>query len=303
MKKSVLFWGFFIIVRSFFAQVAFCPAGAEWHYLFSISPTSSSNERIKYARDSVIGGQTAKVLTHKRFFNLGGVFNDKVTLIRQNSDTVFFRNIATQHIWQILYNFAAPQGGGWKTTIDLLDPNTPGTSTFTITIDSTKTVSINGFSLKRLYVKYYDSPTSFMVAEITERLGSNNFMFSYPSFNGDDFFDSFLCYQDNAFGLKQFTNYSCDYFVGISENKRQNSVIEFYPNPVEDELVVKFSGLNFSKRASLEVVDLNGKLVFQEDIYSDKSRIDLKHLKNGLYLVRVSQNGQQLETRKIVKRE
>lgn len=291
MKEKLL-----IIIMSFLilpsvGQIVFCPAGAEWHYLFSLSPTNRRNEKVKYVRDSVIGNETFKVLAHKRFYNLGGVVDDKLTLVKQKGDTVFFRNLATQHTWQILYNYGTPKGGSWQTTVDLLDPNVPGTSTYTITVDSINFITLNSFNLKRLHVKYYYNATDYSLAQITERLGSDNFMFSYPSFNGDEFFDSFLCYADNSFGLKQFTNYSCDYSVGLKEIKLSPFDITIYPNPAKDKIVVE-SNIELKKITLInslcqEAFVLNKPTLRQE--------IDSSHLPAGIYFLKVeSKQGQMI---------
>lgn len=127
---------------------------------------------------------------------------NNLTLIKQKGDTIFFRNLITQHSWQILYNYAAPAGQSWQTKVDRLDPiNGTYSVTYTITVDSAKNILVNNLNLKTLFAKYQviEGPNiiSSDAVQITERFGSNLFMFSYTDFfaSDGDLFYKFLCYQ------------------------------------------------------------------------------------------------------------
>jgi hypothetical protein len=145
------------VFKSSYAQIVFCPPGASWNYSFVYIPAPNGiynyvNEQIAYVKDSLIGGEPAKVLTHRFYYEQCyqvGQLQPKETYIKQRGDTVFFRNARTQHTWQILYNFASPPGGSWKTT--LLDAyDIPYTTT--LTVDSISQEVKNGFNLKKLHL-------------------------------------------------------------------------------------------------------------------------------------------------------
>jgi hypothetical protein len=300
MKQRLFVFLFTIsVIQSWKSQILFCPPGAEWHYTFSLNgPSNISNERIKYVRDTVIGIETFKVLAHKKFFNVGNTSDNKLTLIKQKGDTVFFRNLATQHNWQILYNFAAVN---WKTTVDHLDPGVPGaTTTYTTIVDSIKYVTVNGFLLKRLYVRYTD-PFGSISFYITERFGSSFFMFSYDCGIGDDTIDSFLCYQDNAFGLKQFTNFSCDYSLAIEKNNLSKLEVGIFPNPTNESISISFSNVNLSNEVEITFTDVSGRRVKQEKQYSEKQLIDVKDLNNGIYILSITSGGKNIYKSKLIK--
>ncbi len=306
------------ILQNFKAQVIFCPAGAEWHSTFiSDAPYTVQNQQIKYVRDSIIGSFTAKVLTHSKFFNNGNNNpGNSLTLIRQNADTIFFRNLSTYHNWQILYNFAALPGQSWQTTIDHLNPANPSQpgSTYTITVDSIKFIASNSFNLKKMFVRYQclDATSNIytIAAEITERFGSHSFMFTYDGFfdsEGGDHFDSFLCYKDNSFGATQFTSLPCDYsdYVGLEEGSQAANVITFYPNPSSGKIHLSVPCTAGEQSPELSVFDISGREVkrLSLDGALQEQEIDLSDLKNGVYLLSLNRNKMLLYQGKVAKHE
>ncbi|MEO9870996.1 ThuA domain-containing protein [Ekhidna sp.] len=62
----------------------------------------------------------------------------------------------------------------------------------------------------------------------------------------------------------------------------------FYPNPVENQLVVLFEDKNGGQ---LKLLDLNGKILHEMDVETAKATLDISALKKGLYLLEVSQDG------------
>lgn len=206
-KKLIILFLLSSLLNS--AQIKFAEKGATWCYAFVNIPAwngvfSYLNERVTYDRDSLLNGDTVKVLRHRFFYSTcyNSISGFRSTVIKQTGDTVFFRNARTNNTWQILINFAATQGTGWQTT--MLKANNSSV-TFSYTVDSVRQVQYNGMSLKRLYC----GGTTF-----TERFGCKDFIFPYPSLsNGCDgyYFSKNLCYADSVFGLYQFGNEGCSF--------------------------------------------------------------------------------------------
>jgi hypothetical protein len=298
MKKLLLF----IFTLTFFsktkAQVVFCPSGAEWRYSFYGNLIgTTSNEKITYVRDSVIGAETVKVLQHARFFQWVEIGIPLLTLIKQKGDTIFVRNKFTQHGWQVLYNFNAQPGHAWGNS--LLGVN------YTTSVDSVKNVIVNGFTLKRLYVRTHAVGIGIFATTMTERLGGNLFFTNFydESESDGDYISGFLCYKDNVFGQMQFTSKPCDYSNpnGIDELVANEGNIRIYPNPVSDILNIEILS-NFENR-KLRLVNLLG-----EDVLSDgqimkdqRLKIDVGELQNGIYFLRVFENGRLVGVEKVVK--
>jgi len=63
-----------------------------------------------------------------------------------------------------------------------------------------------------------------------------------------------------------------------------NQNVSIYPNPANDKIFIegKFSS------QSIEIIDMNGKLVISRTADSNITEIDITNLTQGVYLVRVS---------------
>jgi hypothetical protein len=301
MKKHLLILSVFLTAAFAKSQITFCPPGAVWHYDFEDYAATNIyliSHAITYTRDTVMNGETLKVLKFDQFFK-GSCSNNGIysTYIKQHGDTVFMNNGYTPG-WQILYNFATPAGGYWITTIvnNLYPNNTSsnGAGTYTITVNSIDTVVINGVSLKRLHTS---------VGNITERFGAD-YLFYFQSGNcdGNNFYD-FLCYQDNAFGNYQATDKACDYTnydTGIPL-QQQNASVSIYPNPA-DEMITVETGHALGA-CEIKVVDILGNQVLdtKPQFINAKAGINTAGLTKGIYFLKVMDNGKQIAGEKIIK--
>jgi len=82
--------------------------------------------------------------------------------------------------------------------------------------------------------------------------------------------------------------------TGVEETA--DAVIHIYPNPVQDVLHINLSG----KTGELQVFDISGKCLLQEQITGNENSVDVSCLEIGLYIVRLKYE-KQIFTRKIVK--
>lgn len=291
MKKLLLL----LIVsfsHSFYSQLVFCPPGSEWRYSFKdYYANAVTNEKISYVKDSVINNDAIKILKHRYCFN--SINNPTIdfmnTWVRQNGDTVFIKNKYTQNAWQILYNFNVQAGDTWQSYVR---------GTYTVSVDSITIVNINGFSLKRIYVRYTGINHPF---NITERLGSSEFMFnSYSQLTSDGgHFQDNLCYKDSTFGNIQFTTKPCDFvdYVGLNEETFNNVEIKAYPNPTNGKLNIDFSG---AEKLKLVIKNTLGQEVFLEKILDSKKELDISHLTPGVYFLTVQKANRQTTLRIIL---
>ena len=71
-------------------------------------------------------------------------------------------------------------------------------------------------------------------------------------------------------------------FVGISESNENN--FKLYPNPTSGMVTLELKEWTGSDR--FEIIDLQGRLVFQASIDGQKSKLDLSTLSSGTYTVR-----------------
>ena len=255
MRILLLALSISFLTRTARAQVVFCPPGAEWHYLYFSLGNVKINEEIKYVRDSSLNSETVKVLQHKRFFKWQNYGGNKLTLIKQKGDTVFFRSLITQHTWQVLYNYAALPGQSWENQIKLINPfyATTLVTTHTLTVDSIKDTIVNSINLRTLFIKMTSTSISGSGStgsanfRITERFGFNEFMFNFYNLkyvSDADWFEKFLCYKDDVFAQVQFTETDCYYSNPSRINgklKIRDYGLKIYPNPSTGELNIQLA--------------------------------------------------------------
>ena len=75
---------------------------------------------------------------------------------------------------------------------------------------------------------------------------------------------------------------------------------QIYPNPTTDQLLLTLSG-NEYKQLSYQLLDLQGKVLRQNQLNSTTTSIDVAQLPNGTYFVRVLDKQRQLKTFQIIK--
>jgi len=292
MKKIYFLVLLLFSLQNITSQVVFCPPGAEWTYNFWTIFTGGgeNNVKIKYIKDTLIASNTVKVIEHTGFYLDCNYSLPIRTLILQKGDTILMRNYLTQNNWQILYNFSLQPGFSYSTTIrSSWDSQT--NMVFTIVLDSLRNITVNGITLKQQYVKYFSPCNPFgHPAVITERFGSNDFMFNYCNAASEscdnDFFKRFLCYKDSAFGTAQFTAFPCDYSnpVGLSEYTETNKNVSVFPNPGAEQIEIKLN--TNANKIKVQFTDIAGRLIKQRDL-NPLAPIDIKDLQEGFYLINV----------------
>lgn len=75
----------------------------------------------------------------------------------------------------------------------------------------------------------------------------------------------------------------------------QATYLEVFPNPARDYLNLLFKTVETDRQISLQVLDVNGKILFNENRYltkgDDRIRLDDLSLNNGVYFIRVKSEG------------
>lgn len=310
MKKQLLLLFIVLSVSKMNSQVVFCPPGAEWHYKFANNlPYYPINENIKYIGDSVISGETTKVLRHSKFYNsTNDNYGIIYTFLKQHGDTVFFKNAITQNQWQILYNFNTPINYGWDNYISLA-PGVSANYLFSTLVDSIKVININNTSIKQMYVtnvshRYQDVFITNGI--IAERFGSlTDYLFNFSNYAHGldaDYFGEILCYRDNTIGLKQFSTQSC--LTGIENWKAKENNLHIFPNPCSDKVKLSLETKNAYSNYEMRLINALGEEVFLSKIHFESShefQSDMSLYKSGLYFVQLFENKKLIETQKIIK--
>ena len=81
----------------------------------------------------------------------------------------------------------------------------------------------------------------------------------------------------------------------VKDNFALNDVVSMYPNPVENYLTIRSN----SPITKVEVYSLLGDLV--KNVKTNFSRIDLRNLNSGIYMIKIHSN-QFFVTKKLIKK-
>ncbi len=88
--------------------------------------------------------------------------------------------------------------------------------------------------------------------------------------------------------------------TGIPEAKEINLEILAYPNPTTDFLTISVKNFELSL-LSFQLYDLNGKLLKNKKITSDKTKITTNDLAPATYFLKVTDNKKTIKSFKIIK--
>lgn len=97
-------------------------------------------------------------------------------------------------------------------------------------------------------------------------------------------------------------NYNTTFVTSIEENSDKYSIL-VAPNPFKNKLIIDWTESKEYDFQNFEIVDLQGKLYFKSKIEQDitRSEIDLSHLNNGVYFLRIFNRIGKSELRLIIK--
>lgn len=90
------------------------------------------------------------------------------------------------------------------------------------------------------------------------------------------------------------------YFAKAYDNmatlENQQISFQIFPNPAGDKVEIQHS---FSGNVQVQLTDLNGKILLNQGFVSNKFQLDTTHFPNGIYLVKLIQNGK-ISTEKLI---
>jgi len=83
----------------------------------------------------------------------------------------------------------------------------------------------------------------------------------------------------------------------LSTNQYERNSVNLYPNPTDGMITID---LLYSEISSIEVYDSLGKKILEQK--SDSAKVNLSHLKSGIYFCKIISVDNEIEFRKIIKR-
>ena len=153
-------------------------------------------------------------------------------------------------------------------------------------IDTTLLVNNNIISSNEYNASYqwinYSTGNSFISGETNQEFVANN--------NG------FYAVIINQNGCTKISEAVEIISTGITNNSSSNIEIQVYPNPTTEKVFVSMKNSN----NVISLLDLTGKEIYNKNIGSNKTEIDLSNYSSGTYLLRVF-NNEKSETIRIIK--
>ena len=88
--------------------------------------------------------------------------------------------------------------------------------------------------------------------------------------------------------------------VSIADYTNESS-LNVYPNPATDILEININNMELGQMY-LKIYDISGKQIRKIDIFESQTKISVKDLANGVYMVQLFSNTQMIESKKLIKK-
>ena len=86
-----------------------------------------------------------------------------------------------------------------------------------------------------------------------------------------------------------------DFYISSVNEINKSSTSLIYPNPVSDNLTI-----DFPLKATLEILNIQGQIILQQQLQQGKTAIDIRGLSKGICILRLN-SSDKTEVKRIVK--
>lgn len=220
------------------------------------------------------------------------------------NNKVFWYNNITQK-FHLLYDFSANKGDSWY-----VFPQKQPVDSFLVTVDSVKSIIINGNSLKVLYISNIGNPWIFD-GGIIEKIGlsissttSLGYMFPIYGLCENDI-GPLRCYSDTIIGFFQASiNIPCDttYVTSTEDKKNINNNFLIYPNPFKDNIFIRNCLQdNSCTFYQYKITNILGIIIKQGLCNNNETPINVSLLPEGIYFIELNINNKKFSIQKVIK--
>lgn len=300
----------------------FAPIGAKWHY--TIKPTNyflptwetpvvESYALLEAVEDTTILNKTCQKIVST--INMRKFDTVSYYLYSENRVVYIYNQFLNN--FQVLCDYNAQKGDKWiyihhwnsNKLTDNNDQNINLVDTFEIEVVKTQDININGSQLARLELRYQflggsDLHKGVLETVSIEKIGNLEF-FLFPDVNfrsgvySDDLFlHGLRCYEDPDFGFySSGIAESCNYILLRVDRALSNIQFSVFPNPSTNKIWLQ---TDYTQELTIDFFNMNGQKVKAVTMVINKE-VELETLPQGIYSIRVSENGVTLKTQFIVK--
>ncbi len=304
--KVTLFFFLSILCMTSFAQNWF-EGSPSWYYEYDNQCLFPQNgwDKIYLAGDTILNGQACKKLTIDRFRNdLSSPDSWTNTLTRyiyEEDDKVYF---SVGFDFHLIYDFTLEAGDAY--TFPYLEYDFDPflcDSVLTFSVLETGNIDINGTSLRFQQLQLSsafdgidsnDDIANFMVIEKVGAIGHN--YLDFPA-NWRCFIDvcnafDFGCYRNDALNISYPEENACDELTSVEQSPKLS--LKVHPNPTTNVVFVESNEIVFKE---INLYNTIGVLVRP----NLSNKIDMSNLPNGIYLLQLIDQNDNILTKKIIK--
>jgi hypothetical protein len=270
----------------------FAPIGAKWYYSNRENPLGGPEEGyllIESTGDTIIDYITVRKLKKTYFSSDGNKEELGFEFVYTIENKVYYLNEANSYL---LYDFNAETGD----TLTFREPYFTGfssDSTFSLVVDSTNHLIINGINLKTIYLHNLSNILGRwdLYNVHIEKIGNTTYMFPQSSLDCDAAcFDPLRCYMDDKIYYKLlWFPYNCDVLITSAENINSSGNYRIYPNPANNCIFLE-SPNYLGGSLTVKIYNLTGRCVLTIVDNSNLSTktIDVSLIPQGLYIIEIN---------------
>jgi len=284
-----------------------CPPGATWTYGWAWW-NESGTLTMRYARDTVVAGQPAQLLTRSRLAHNAATPGSPSYTVPMSS--VLTRTVGDRvDVWAngqfyTLYDFAALPGAGWLTPRVVPSGPCP-TDLVQVTVDSVGTQQVAGRALRwlRVHLSAPAGTSGPMLGQwrgrLYEQLGSMEYLQPQsPTCAGTDpgYIAGFSRFQATGWPAIGYGN--GPFVLATALARATAAGFGVYPNPSTD-LCTLLLPAKLAADASLQVLTLTGQLLRQLPVLANR-QLDVRGLPSGTYTLLLRGTGQPALAQRLV---
>lgn len=207
----------------------------------------------------------------------------------ENGKVYFYK--AQESDFGLLYDFEAQAGDPRK--IPLCEELQWPFDTLIVSVDSVVLIEVNGHIVRTQLVTQH-SPLGEIIGvdSIFENIGGERGLF-LPGYNGTVVSDvssfSLQCFEEPGTAALNFKGAACI----ISENKEsqlERNILQFWPNPVREELQIK---INASQNGMVKILDFTGLIIaeLKAENPDTSQNVSVADLPPGIYILQYIEQG------------
>ncbi len=299
MKKIIFSFLSLLIVFAFngYSQsyIPMLQSGSQWNVLRDGANPTHYTEIYKVDIDTIIDAKLCKKIVSSRDSSSSAVYNFSCYMYEDTTTRKIY-NFDSQFNQKFYFDFNVQVGD----SLFIAAPLYEFESCDTFIVSQVSTIEIGGVNRKRITLSYFSNSTEYTNADVwIEGIGSYHGLVYgavSPEYIGSQY--NLLCFSVNKLLIYENSIFNYCYSDNVGIEIVDKDDVWLYPNPVIDLLNV--CNL-YHRKIQIQVFDLLGRLVFQQNLSETDNQISLPNLKAGMYNVLIYHDNTVIASKKIVK--